>query len=173
MSSPSQLLSPSSFGTRMLELRCNDETSNVGTKWTIEEDTKLVQEITENKTYEEIALEHKRSVHGIKLRVISHIIYPKIKDGVSVATSVADAADAADADIDIEELALEYKIDTSQLIRHINKLKMKGIAKKEKQKPRPINDDMPTNKEILEYLKQLDNKINEINSKLDNLEYLI
>jgi peptidoglycan hydrolase CwlO-like protein len=31
---------------------------------------------------------------------------------------------------------------------------------------------MPTNKEILEYLKQLDNKINEINSKLDNLEYL-
>ena len=169
MSSPSQLLSPSSFGTRMLELRCNDETSNVGTKWTIEEDTKLVQEITENKTYEEIALEHKRSVHGIKLRVISHIIYPKIKDA---ATAVADAADVAISDMDMEELALEYKIDTSQLIRHINKLKMKGIAKKEKQKPKSINDDMPTNKEILEYLKQLDNKINEINSKLDNLEYL-
>lgn len=49
---------------------------------------------------------------------------------------------------------------------------MNGIAKKERQKPKPINDDMPTNKEILEYLKQLDNKINEINSKLDNLEYL-
>lgn len=163
MSSPSQSPLTSSFGTRMLELRSNDETSNVGTKWTIEEDTKLVQEIIENKTYEEIALEHKRTVHGIKLRVISHIIYPKIKDAV---------ADAADADIDIEELALEYKIDTSQLIRQIDKLKMKGIAKKEKQKPRPINDDMPTNKEILEYLKQLDNKINEINSKLDNLEYL-
>jgi hypothetical protein len=158
--------SPSSFGTRMIELRCNDETSNVGTKWTIEEDTKLVQEITENKTYEEIALEHKRTVHGIKLRLISHIIYPKIKDA---ATAVADAADA---DIDMEELALEYKIDTSQLIRQIDKLKMKGIAKKEKQKPKPINDDMPTNKDILEYLKQLDNKINEINSKLDNLEYL-
>ena len=52
MSSPSQSPLPSSFGTRMLELRNNDETSNVGTKWTIEEDTKLVQEITENKTYE-------------------------------------------------------------------------------------------------------------------------
>lgn len=165
MSSPSQSPLTSSFGTRMLELRCNDETSNVGTKWTIEEDTKLVQEITENKTYEEIALEHKRSVHGIKLRVISHIIYPKIKDAAAVATADAD-------DTDMEELALEYKIDTSQLIRHINKLKMKGIAKKEKQKPKSINDDMPTNKEILEYLKQLDNKINEINSKLDNLEYL-
>jgi hypothetical protein len=132
MSSPSQLLSPSSFGTRMLELRCNDETSNVGTKWTIEEDTKLVQEITENKTYEEIALEHKRSVHGIKLRVISHIIYPKIKDA---ATAVADAADVAISDMDMEELALEYKIDTSQLIRHINKLKMNGIAKKRDRSP--------------------------------------
>jgi hypothetical protein len=149
----------------MLELRCNDETSNVGTKWTIEEDTKLVQEIIDNKTYEEIALEHKRTVLGIKLRVISHIIYPKIKDAVF-------AADATDEDADMEALALEYKIGTSQLIRQIDKLRMKETVKKEKQKPKPINDDMPTNKEILEYLKQLDNKINEINSKLDNLEYL-
>ncbi len=152
----------------MLELRSNDETSNVGTKWTIDEDTKLVQEIIENKTYEEIALEHKRTVLGIKLRVISHIIYPKIKDAVFVA----DAAVATDEDADMEALALEYKIDTSLLIRQINKIKMKETVKKEKQKPKPINDDMPTNKEILEYLKQLDNKINEINSKLDNLEYL-
>jgi hypothetical protein len=157
MSSPSQsVLGIISQDLRMLELRSNDETSNVGTKWTIEEDNRLVEEIIENKTYEEIALEHKRTVFGIKLRVISHIIYPKIKDATA----------------DMEALALEYKIDTSQLIRQIDKLRMKETAKKEKQKPKPINDDMPTNKEILEYLKQLDNKINEINSKLDNLEYL-
>jgi len=157
MSSPSQsVLGIISQDLRMLELRSNDETSNVGTKWMIEEDNRLVEEIIENKTYEEIALEHKRTVFGIKLRVISHIIYPKIKDATA----------------DMEALALEYKIDTSQLIRQIDKLRMKETAKKEKQKPKPINDDMPTNKEILEYLKQLDNKINEINSKLDNLEYL-
>ena len=163
MSSPSQsVLGIISQDLRMLELRSNDETSNVGTRWTIDEDTKLVQEIIENKTYEEIALEHKRTVLGIKLRVISHIIYPKIKDAVF----------ATDEDADMEALALEYKIDTSQLIRQIDKLRMKETVKKEKQKPKPINDDMPTNKDILEYLKQLDNKINEINSKLDNLEYL-
>jgi hypothetical protein len=52
----------SSFGTRTQELRSNDETSNVGKKWTIEEDIKLLEEFTENKTYEEIALEHKRTV---------------------------------------------------------------------------------------------------------------
>jgi hypothetical protein len=106
-------------------------------------------------------------VHGIQCRVISHIIYPKIKYADNATN-----ANATDEDADMEALALEYKINTSQLIRQIDKLRMKETVKKEKQKPKPINDDMPTNKEILEYLKQLDNKINEINSKLDNLEYL-
>ena len=138
---------------------------NVGTKWTIEEDNKLVQEITDNKTYEEIALEHKRTVYSIQLRVISRIIYPKIKD---------------DLEIDIEKVALEYNIRTKELLYNINKLKMKATENKDKpehklsKKPiqKPKHDEEPTNTQIFEYLKQLDNKINEINSKLDNLEYL-
>jgi hypothetical protein len=153
--------SPPSFGKSMLELRCKDETSNVGTRWTIEEYKRLVEEIIENKTYEEIALEHKRTVHGIQCRVISHIIYPKIKDAVAAA---------AEEDADMEVLALEYKIDTSLLIRQINKIKMKGTVNK--QKPKENTTDIPTNKQILEYLIMLDKKIDEINSKLDNLEYL-
>ena len=155
----------SSFGTRMQELRTNDETMNVGTKWTIEEDNKLVQEITDNKTYEEIALEHKRTVYSIQLRVISRIIYPKIKD---------------DVEIDMEKVALEYNIRTKELLYNINKLKMKATENKDNQKHKPSkkpiqkpkHDEEPTNTQILEYLKQLDKKINEINSKLDNLEYL-
>ena len=155
----------SSFGTRMYELRSNDETSNVGKKWTIEEDIKLLEEFTENKTYEEIALEHKRTVYSIQLRVISRIIYPKIKD---------------DVEIDMEKVALEYNIRTKELLYNINKLKMKATENKDKpehkpsKKPiqKPKHDEEPTNTQIFEYLKQLDNKINEINSKLDNLEYL-
>lgn len=151
----------SSFGTRMHELRSNDETLNVGTKWTIEEDNKLVQEITDNKTYEEIALEHKRTAYGIQLRVISRIIYPKIKD---------------DDEIDMEKVALEYNINTKELLYNINKLKIKAAENKDNPSKKPIQkpklDEQPTNKQILEYLQQLDNKINEINSKLDNLEYL-
>ena len=38
-------LSPPSFGKSMLELRTKYETLNVGTRWTIEEDNRLVQEI--------------------------------------------------------------------------------------------------------------------------------
>ena len=155
----------SSFGTRMLKMRSVEETMNVGTKWTIEEDNKLVQEITDNKTYEEIALEHKRTVYSIQLRVISRIIYPKIKD---------------DIEIDMEKVALEYNISTKELLYNINKLKMKATENKDNlehkpsKKPiqKPKHEEEPTNTQILEYLKQLDNKINEINSKLDNLEYL-
>jgi hypothetical protein len=155
----------SSFGTRMLKMRSVEETMNVGTKWTIEEDNKLVQEITDNKTYEEIALEHKRTVYSIQLRVISRIIYPKIKD---------------DIEIDMEKVALEYNISTKELLYNINKLKTKATENKDNlehkpsKKPiqKPKHEEEPTNTQILEYLKQLDNKINEINSKLDNLEYL-
>ena len=137
------------------DLGSNDETINIGKKWTIEEDNRLAQEFTENKTYEEIALEHKRTVNSIELRVISRIIFPKIKD----------------------DLEKGIDIDTSQIIRHIKKIKIKATKNKDKPEQKPINkpkqkDDEPTNKQILEYLKQLDNKINEINSKLDNLEYL-
>jgi len=145
----------------MYILRSNDETMNAGKKWTIEEDNKLVQEITENKTYEEISLEHKRTAYSIQLRVISRIIYPKIKD---------------DVEIDMEKVALEYNISTKELLYNINKLKMKATENKDKPTKKPIqkskHDEEPTNKQIYEYLKQLDNKINEINSKLDNLEYL-
>ena len=151
----------SSFGTNMLQMRSVEETMNAGKKWTIEEDNKLVQEITENKTYEEIALEHKRTAYSIQLRVISRIIYPKIKD---------------DVEIDMEKVALEYNISTKELLYNINKLKMKATENKEKPSKKPIqkskHDEEPTNKQIFEYLKQIDNKINEINSKLDNLEYL-
>ena len=155
----------SSLGTRTQELRTNDETLNAGKKWTIEEDIKLLEEFTENKTYEEIALEHKRTVYSIQLRVISRIIYPKIKD---------------DLEIDIEKVALEYNIRTKELLYNINKLKMKATENKDnlEHKPsknpiqKPKHEEEPTNTQIFEYLKQLDNKINEINSKLDNLEYL-
>ena len=154
------MTSSNDFGTNMRELRNNDDTSNVGTKWTIEEDNKLAQEFLENKTYDEIALEHKRTVYGIVLRVISRIIYPKIKD--------------VDTDIDIvKHLSLEYRVDSSQLTRYINKIKIKETENKDKSIKKPKQKDVePTNKQILEYLQKIDSKLNEINSKLDNLELI-
>jgi hypothetical protein len=139
------------YGTNMLELKSED---NIGKKWTVEEDIKLAQEIAENKTYQEIAMEHKRTVNSIELRVVSHIIFPKIKD----------------------DLEKGIDIDTLQLINHITKAKIKSepsqkLASKPKQ-PSSQKEYLPTNKDILDYLNKLDSKLDEINSKLDNLEYL-
>ncbi len=113
----------SSLETRMYKLISNEETMNAGKKWTIEEDIKLIEEFTENKTYEEIALEHKRTVYSIQLRVISRIIYPKIKD---------------DVEIDMEKVALEYNISTKELLYNINKLKIKATENKDKPSKKPI-----------------------------------
>jgi len=44
-------------------------TSRSFNKWSPEEDTKLIQEIIDDKSFEEIALEHKRTVIAIKSRV--------------------------------------------------------------------------------------------------------
>jgi hypothetical protein len=54
----------------------NKELSRVGVKWLAEEDKQLAQELSQNKSYEEIALEHRRTVTGIKSRVIDKFIYP-------------------------------------------------------------------------------------------------
>ncbi len=91
-----------------MALKNNEETSNIGTRWTIEEDKKLVKELTNNKSYEEIALDHKRTINGIKSRVISHIIYPKYKDGI---------------ENNIDNISKEYNIDNETIMKYINKSK--------------------------------------------------
>jgi hypothetical protein len=134
------------LGTRLKELRSNEETSNAGTKWTIDEDKQLVQEIVDNKSYEELALEHKRTILSIKSRVISHIIYPKYKDNI---------------ENEIEKISIEYKIDNELIIKYINKLK--------KNNNNTVLDTKIDNKDVLEYLRQLDIKVNDLNTKLDIL----
>ena len=133
------------FQASLKELRKNENTLNAGTKWTIDEDNKLIQEINDNKSYDEIALEHKRSIIAIKSRVISHIIYPKYKDSI---------------ENDIEAISIEYKIENDLIMKYINKIKLNNSN------PKTINkneSNIKINKnEILEYLQKLDKKIDMI-----------
>jgi len=89
-----------------MSLKDKEETSRSGTKWLLEEDTKLIEEISKNISYDEIALEHKRTITAIKARVISHIIYPIFKEGTKT----------------IDEISIEYKINKETINKYINKL---------------------------------------------------
>lgn len=128
-----------------------------GNKWLDIEDALLVLEIGDKKSYEEIAKRHKRTIIGIVSRVITKIIYPKLKE-----------------DYNIDEISAEYKIDKSLLRKFINKLnnidnkdnkilkkfftKMRGITKK----PKLTNDNDNDNDKmniILHKLELLSNKL--------------
>ncbi len=93
----------------MDNLRNKEETSRVGKKWLLEEDEELMKELIDKKSYEEIALNHKRTIGGIKSRVICNILYLQYKDKSKT----------------IEELSLEYNIENDLVIKYINKMENK------------------------------------------------
>ena len=122
--------------------------SRIGCKWIKEEDELLIQEINDNKNYEKIALNHKRSILAIQLRVINEIIYPKYKDNI---------------DIDYDNIALEYNLDKEMFKKNLNNIIIKNTIKKNKEEDKEKNKKIKnTNEIILE-------KINELNEKLDKI----
>ena len=137
----------------------DDNQSNVGKKWSIEEDKQLLSEVNETKNYDEIALNHKRTKNAIILRVISHIIYPKFYNTNNTNNNdnndINDNNDNTDNNNDISK---EYKIDIELLKRNINKIRNRSSIKSKTEKEKEIN----YNEKILEQLILL-------NKKIDNL----
>jgi hypothetical protein len=158
---------------------------NSGKKWTNIEDNQLITEINDKKSYDEIALNHKRSKYAIILRVISNIIYPKYyndndndngndngnnnyndNDNDNDNDNGNDNGNNNDNDND-EFISKEYNIDINLLKKNINNIKIKNSirnnrkeekGKEEKGKEIKIN----YNEKILEQLLL-------INKKLDKL----
>lgn len=145
------------------DLRENEETSRAGKKWLPEEDAKLVQEITDKKTFEEIALEHKRTTGGIKSRVISQIIYMKYKDG----------------NTDIDDLSSEYNIEKELVEKYIIKIETDNATKNSVEQNNHDNkghtEERPkTNRKLMfEKISLLENKVLAIEAKLDYIISII
>ena len=95
-------------------LKNNYDLQNVGKRWLSEEDDKLVQEINDKKSFEDIALEHKRTVTAIKSRIISKIIYIQYKNKNKT----------------IDELSSEYNIENYLIEKYINKIETNNAIKK-------------------------------------------
>jgi len=115
------------------------ETSRAGIRWTKDEDNNLCQEIAENKSYEEIALIHKRTVTGIKSRVVTNIIFPKYKN----------------ENISIIDLSSSYNIEPAIIEKYIQKLE-------------PHTDKKEKKENIIEYrLMMVEQKLDYITSILN------
>ena len=138
-----------------LELQHNEETSRVGNKWLPEEDYKLLKEINDNKSFEDIALEHKRTIVGIKARVISHILYAQYKDGIKT----------------IDELSYEYNIEKNLVEKYIRTINNNNAIKKSIEQFKYDNVDkiygVNTNNEVLfEKIISLETKMRDIEQKI-------
>ncbi len=133
------------------ELRNKEEYSRVGVKWLKEEDLQLEEEIKEKKSYEDIALEHKRTITGIKSRIITEILYPKYKN----------------ENISLEELSEEYNIDKNIIEKYINKKQITKSIEKNKE------EIIDKNEYIINEIQSLKKKFNSIENKLNKIIYLI
>ena len=99
--------------TNCQELRLNSETCNAGKKWELNEDELLIKLLNENKSYEEIAKEFKRTVNSIKARIIDKIIFLEYNNG------------------NFNELAEKYKFND---ILYLERIIKKRIAREERSK---------------------------------------
>ena len=136
-----------------------DNQSNIGKKWSIEEDKQLLSEVNETKNYDEIALNHKRTKNAIILRVISHIIYPKFYNNTNNTNNTDNTNNTNNTnntDNTDNDISKEYKIDIELLKRNINKIRNRSSIKPKTEK------EINYNEKILEQLILL-------NKKIDNL----
>ena len=139
-------------------LRNKEETSRVGAKWLQEEDEELMRELTDKKTFEEISLNHKRTIGGIKSRVICLILYLQYKDGTKT----------------IEELSSEYNIENDLVIKYINKMEIKNPNNEKDNNKKDYEIKTKVNIELLyDKIISLETKILTIEEKLDSIITII
>jgi hypothetical protein len=123
-----------------------DEKLRVGLKWTNDEELQLKREVEEKMSYEEIASIHKRNVNGIKIRVISSIIYNLYKKDENVNNII--------------ELSNIYKLEKDLIERTINKIDNK--------KKNNENNDDNNKKKNWKRLEDIENKLDLLLNHLKN-----
>ena len=121
------------------QLGNNEETSNIGKLWSVDENNELYKEVENNKNYSQIAAIHKRTEKAIILRVISNIIYPKYKNN----------------EMTLDQLSFEYNIEKDLIEKH--------IAKYENQPKKPKEQQIKIDK----ILTDLDNRLLRLEQKID------
>jgi len=127
----------------------NENETNVGKKWLAEEDNLLLEEIKNKEPYYKIPLLHKRTINGIKCRIISKIIYERYKND----------------NIDINDLSNEYNIEKEMIMKYINKMEIDDKIKKsisQNKTNTKINNKNNSKNKIEEIVLRIEEKLNHI-----------
>ena len=133
----------------LIKFQSNDETSNCGKRWNIEDDLKLIKYMEENKSYSDIAIEFKRTIGSIKSRVLDKIIFLEYNDD------------------NVEELANKYSYEDVDYLKRC--LENKKKIREDKLKPK--EDKVQKSKVIKEdLLEQIMYRLLIIEKRLELLE---
>jgi hypothetical protein len=140
------------FGTIIKELKNKADTSKSGSRWTIEEHKQLLEELKNNKPYEDIAIDHKRTVTAIKARVVCNII---------ILIYNIDEIESK-----IDEISEKYNIEPEIISRYVKKqiIYNENIKEVKNNKYKPSS----TIESRLENIENLLNKLNEQIDKITN-----
>ena len=146
-----------SLSERINIIKNNSETSQAGSKWTKEEEEKLLQSIENGIDIHDIAKEHKRTQGGILSR-ITHIAIDMIENKGK----------------DINDVCKYFQLDKTELIDRIKRLKNKIAVRNRKsndvskvRKPES-NDSSYNNSMIFDVLVDIRNILSRIESKIQS-----
>jgi len=141
-----------------IKFQSNDETSNCGKRWNIEDDLKLIKYMEENKSYSDIAIELKRTTGSIKSRVLDKIIFLEYNDNNVLELANKYGYD----DVDYLKKCLENK-------KKIREDKVNNLKEDKVQKPK--EDKVQKSKVIKEeLLEQIMYRLLIIEKRLESLE---
>lgn len=144
------------------ELRLNPETYNAGKKWEAHEDELLVKLVNEDKSYEEIAKEFKRTVGSIRSRIMDKIIFPEYNKE------------------NIKELAEKYKWNDVEYLEKCMKCIMSSLEEREKEKQsKMLSQEKFERKKIktvggqkyYDLLENIIERLERIEKKIDSYEF--
>lgn len=144
------------------ELRLNPETYNAGKKWETHEDELLVKLVNEDKSYEEIAKEFKRTVGSIRARIMNKIIFPEYNKE------------------NIKELSEKYKWNDVEYLEKCMKCIMSSLEEREKEKQsKMLSQEKFERKKIktvggqkyYDLLENIIERLERIEKKIDSYEF--
>lgn len=121
-----------SFQSRLSALRNNPDTSRAGMKWTESENTELMERAVQGMNIDEIAKTHKRTVTGVKARIMSNALTMMKSQNMTMEEAsiyVHIPLDELEAYSDNEKTGRSWSSEEdNKLIEEIKTLDVKEIA---------------------------------------------